>query len=163
MTELYYTAFSVHSIAKNEDPKTGETAVEFLEKSEVMFLNEKRTARLLRSMGLLTPIELSQSGSIGSIEYIGRKVKLNGVPFKQVVHKKQNSLKDLDTDYMAAVESGDMETAQRMVDEAARRAGYTTVAYHGTDADRIDSFVGNPRTTEINGFSYTIRHFQSIV
>ena len=71
--------------AKNEDPKTGETAVEFLEKSEVMFLNEKRTARLLRSMGLLTPIELNQSGSIGSIEYIGRKVKLNGVPFKQVV------------------------------------------------------------------------------
>ncbi|MBQ3924695.1 MAG: hypothetical protein II696_04200, partial [Firmicutes bacterium] len=70
-------------------------------------------------MGLLTPIELSQSGSIGSIEYIGRKVKLNGVPFKQVVHKKQNSLKDLDTDYMAAVESGDMEKAQKMVDEAA--------------------------------------------
>ena len=38
----------------------------------------------------------------------------------------------LDADYMTAVESGDMETAQRMVDEAARAAGYTDKLYHGT-------------------------------
>ena len=37
-----------------------------------------------------------------------------------------------DADYMAAVETGDMETAQRMVDEAAKAAGYTIKAYHGT-------------------------------
>ena len=37
-----------------------------------------------------------------------------------------------DTQYFEAVESGDMETAQRMVDEAARVAGYTIKAYHGT-------------------------------
>ena len=40
---------------------------------------------------------------------------------------------DRDTDYMAAVERGDMETAQRMVDEAARAAGYTSrPLYHGS-------------------------------
>lgn len=33
--------------------------------------------------------------------------------------------KELDADYMAAVESDDMETAQRMVDDAAKAAGYT--------------------------------------
>jgi hypothetical protein len=33
---------------------------------------------------------------------------------------------NLDTEYLAAVEAGDMTTAQRMVDEAAKRAGYTT-------------------------------------
>ena len=38
----------------------------------------------------------------------------------------------MDAEYMEAVESGDMETAQRMVDEAARKAGYTIKAYHGT-------------------------------
>ena len=38
----------------------------------------------------------------------------------------------MDTEYMAAVEAGDMETAQRMVDEAARAAGYNIKVYHGT-------------------------------
>ena len=37
-----------------------------------------------------------------------------------------------DTEYMKAVESGDMETVQRMVDEAAKKAGYTIKGYHGT-------------------------------
>lgn len=40
-----------------------------------------------------------------------------------------------DEDYMKAVESGDMETAQRMVDEAAKKAGYAVKGYHGTGAD----------------------------
>lgn len=38
-----------------------------------------------------------------------------------------------DADYMKAVESGDTETAQRLVDEAARAAGYDSeLLYHGT-------------------------------
>ena len=40
-----------------------------------------------------------------------------------------------DTAYLAAVESGDMETAQKMVDEAAKAAGYKIKAYHGTNAE----------------------------
>ena len=43
-------------------------------------------------------------------------------------------LSDMDEDYMQAAESGDTETAQRMVDEAANAAGYTKKVYHGTDA-----------------------------
>jgi hypothetical protein len=40
-----------------------------------------------------------------------------------------------DAEYMAAVRSGDMEAAQRMVDEAAKRAGYNIgPVYHGTFA-----------------------------
>lgn len=38
----------------------------------------------------------------------------------------------MDRDYLAAVERGDMETAQRMVDEAAKAAGYTVAAGHAT-------------------------------
>ena len=37
-----------------------------------------------------------------------------------------------DRDYLSAVESGDIETAQKMVEEAAKAAGYTINAYHGT-------------------------------
>lgn len=53
-----------------------------------------------------------------------------------------------DTDYLAAVERGDMETAQRMVDEAARRAGYTIKGFHGTGSqqefDVFDDTVAPP-------------------
>ena len=42
------------------------------------------------------------------------------------------SRKEADQAYMDAVNKGDMETAQRMVDEAAREHGYDIKAYHGT-------------------------------
>ena len=42
------------------------------------------------------------------------------------------SLDEEDSDYLAAVERGDMDTAQRMVDEAAKAAGYGIKAYHGS-------------------------------
>ena len=37
-----------------------------------------------------------------------------------------------DSAYMKAVERGDTESAQRMVDEAAKKAGYTVKMYHGS-------------------------------
>ncbi len=40
----------------------------------------------------------------------------------------------LDAEYLAAVESGDTETAQRMVDEAARAVGLTTKMWRGQDS-----------------------------
>lgn len=43
---------------------------------------------------------------------------------------------------MNAVKSGDMETAQRMVDEAAKRAGYTVKVYHGTPNGTFNEFRG---------------------
>ena len=46
--------------------------------------------------------------------------------------KNQEMFQDRDTDYLDAVKRGDMETAQKMVDEAARKAGYTVKAYHGS-------------------------------
>lgn len=53
-----------------------------------------------------------------------------------------------DTEYLSAVEAGDMETAQRMVDEAAKEAGYTIKAYHGTSrADRVGNVFRADRAT----------------
>ena len=42
------------------------------------------------------------------------------------------SLRENDRKYMDAVEDGDTQKAQAMVDEAARQAGYTRKLYHGT-------------------------------
>jgi hypothetical protein len=41
--------------------------------------------------------------------------------------------KEADAAYLKAIESGDMETAQRLVDEAAAKAGYRQEMYHGTN------------------------------
>ena len=47
--------------------------------------------------------------------------------------KYQGRAEAQDTEYLDAVERGDMDTAQRMVDEAAKEAGYNTpMLYHGT-------------------------------
>ena len=53
-----------------------------------------------------------------------------------------------DKDYIDAVNRGDTETAQRMVDEVAREAGYTVKAYHGTSrADRVGTVFRPDRAT----------------
>jgi hypothetical protein len=51
----------------------------------------------------------------------------------------------LDADYLAAVERGDMATAQRMVDEAAMASGYTIEAFHGTPKGGFTEFNDSPR------------------
>ncbi len=48
---------------------------------------------------------------------------------KSVPKKKRQTR---DNDYLTAVSIGDMATAQRMVDEAAKEAGYTEKVHHGT-------------------------------
>lgn len=42
---------------------------------------------------------------------------------------------ETDAEYLAAVERGDMETAQRLVDEAAYSSGFRKEGYHGTHRD----------------------------
>ena len=46
--------------------------------------------------------------------------------------KKQLKNTEKDSAYLDAINRGDMETAQKMVDEAAKEAGYTFKGYHGT-------------------------------
>ena len=58
------------------------------------------------------------------------------------------STRELDDVYMQAVENGDMETAQKIVDQAAENAGYTIHAYHGTGrADRVGTVFRADRAT----------------
>lgn len=58
---------------------------QFVQSSEVLFTDKKRTPPLLRSLGFYMPSELQQSGSIGSISYKGRSVNMQGEKFSDVV------------------------------------------------------------------------------
>ncbi|MBQ6069480.1 MAG: hypothetical protein IJK84_08260 [Bacteroidales bacterium] len=62
-----------------------------------------------------------------------------------------------DAEYMEAVESGDMEKAQRIVNEAARKAGYTVEAYHGTTNGRFTVF-DNAKGKSLSAVPYNNLH-----
>lgn len=66
-----------------------ENGRDFLLSSEVLFADKKRTASVLRPMGIYAPMELLRSGYVGSITYQGRKVNIEGVPFSSVLHEKE--------------------------------------------------------------------------
>ncbi|MBO5594168.1 MAG: hypothetical protein J5931_06155, partial [Prevotella sp.] len=53
-------------------------------------------------------------------------------PKTEIVDAKYSIAVDLDDQYMDAVNSGNMDEAQRLVDEAAQKAGYKALVYHGT-------------------------------
>lgn len=54
----------------------------------------------------------------------------------------------MDSEYSAAVESGNMQEAQRLVDEAAKENGYTIKAFHGTSrGDRVGNVFLPERAT----------------
>lgn len=75
----------------------------------------------------------SRYGKSPSYAFI-RDVSTTNIPSTEENVNTQNSIPDTkaDREYLSAVKSGDMETVQRLVDEAAKEAGYTVKAYHGT-------------------------------
>lgn len=68
---------------------------------------------------------------------------------------------DRDSAYMDAVHRGDMESAQMMVDEAAKKADYTIKSYHGTLAKDFTefkkSFIGSRFNYDDKGFFFIDR------
>jgi hypothetical protein len=67
--------------------------------------------------------ESGASGNVGRKAITDEYFKLTG---------EQRYMPASDTDYLSAVKKGDTATAQQMVDEAAKAAGYTTKVFHGT-------------------------------
>lgn len=68
--------------------------------------------------------------------------------FEKAQGKKFSLSQQLDEQYAMAVRSGDTETAQKMVEAAAKKAGYTIHAYHGTArADRVGTEFREDRAT----------------
>ena len=98
----------------------------------VLYLNEdkKRTRNWFQVCGIQVPLGETKFGFIRSIS-------------QNISSVKRQMKKTSDTDYLDAVNRGDMETAQKMVDEVAWREGYRTHSmkdsvpskvFHGTNA-----------------------------
>ena len=96
------------------------------------------------------------------IDYKDNKMGSKVVSFESTQEGVQHSLKD--SDYLAAVQSGDMETAQRMVDEAAEAEmskskirggnGKLLSVYHGTNGDfyKFDTSIKGGTNGTAEGF-----------
>lgn len=146
----YEKGFLVDDMQKVNSAYTKKNPENFIRGSEIVYADKNRTVPLLRRIGLtIASRELQQSGSIGRITYNGNGVNISGVPFSDIVstnnYSMQNSVEDadgkhslmdapaMDSEYFAAVEGGNMKEAQRLVDEAAKAAGYNSEPlYHGT-------------------------------
>lgn len=77
----------INDMQKVNSVYTKDKPVGSLIRSAVMYADKKRTIPLLESMGLqLRPKDLLRNGSIGSITYGYESVKLDGVPFREVVN-----------------------------------------------------------------------------
>lgn len=62
---------------------------------------------------------------------------------------------ETDAEYLAAVEAGDMEKAQAMVDAAAKAAGYETKAWHGSPDDEFTVFKKPEKQADEDGFWFS--------
>ena len=83
-------------------------------------------------------------GYVGSYEFrdgvflqdereVSRRTEIsNRGRYSGAVTGETNTNKQIDQEYLSAVERGDTETAQKMVDKKAKESGYTVKAYHGT-------------------------------
>lgn len=78
--------FLLDDMQKVNSAYTKKNPASFIQSSEVLYADQKRTIPLLRQTGLTIASQpLLRNGSIGSISYDGKNVNLKGVPFVEVV------------------------------------------------------------------------------
>lgn len=78
--------FLLDDMQKVNSAYTKKNPASFIQSSEVLYADQKRTIPLLRRTGLTIASQpLLRNGSIGSISYEGKNVNLKGVPFGEVV------------------------------------------------------------------------------
>ena len=76
---------SAYTKTESQTATAEQVGRKFLMGSDVLFADKKRTAAVLRPMGILAPIDLLRNGYIGSISYKKGFVNIQGVPFSSVV------------------------------------------------------------------------------
>ena len=76
----------IDDMQKINSAYTRDNAANYLRRSEILYVDAKRTIPLLRSAGLtIASRQLLQDGSMGSITYDGTEVNIEGVPFDEIV------------------------------------------------------------------------------
>ena len=126
-----YGANHLHTKTKNGGMSTLERAAE---EGQILYINKKRSQELYQADGFQLP------RALGSLDFDTIIRKWNGFVNKEAPKREAKNIftgetikwSADDSAYMAAVERGDTEAAQKMVDEAAKAAGYTVKGYHGT-------------------------------
>lgn len=112
--------FVLDDMQKVNSAYTKKNPANFVAGSDVLYADKKRTASLLRQFGLtITSRELLRNGSIGSISYESGNVKLNGVPFSDVIGENVNenfSLKGTENAQELAALKRENETLKERVE-----------------------------------------------
>lgn len=107
-------------------------ATSFVENSFILYADKKRTTSLLRSIGFHMPIELLQSGYMGSISYNQRSVNLYGEKFSDVFRKGTVLKSSRDSAGNALTEAQQRYFADSQVRD---EDGNLIPVYHRTDGD----------------------------
>lgn len=100
-----------------------------MEAVQPVFNEEAAKECLNEFAGYDQPVGGSERAKNFVVDSIGNTLSEKGEGEKRQYSISQKT----DAAYMAAVKRGDMDEAQRMVDEAAKAAGYSVKAYHGTN------------------------------
>lgn len=129
--------FVVNDMQKVTSAYTKTTdAVSFVKNSFTMYADKKRTASLLRTIGFRTPIELLQSGFVGSISYNKQNVNLFGAKFSDVFRTHDSvfafeAKKEEPTSDRLLTHSGSIDTVAS--------SSASTVSQDGDDVNRKNS------------------------
>ena len=94
---------------------------------------------------LAVPFNVVSPGLLTELENVGVNIDYDGSPQYQYLQRRaaekeaktnaKYSLSKADSGYMDAVNRGDTDSVQKMVDDAAKESGYDIKAYHGTGYD----------------------------
>ena len=123
--------------------KDGGNVVDWIERGLATYINKEKAFRYLHHSALSAEA-LSSSRLSSAAKIVKDFVNPSTAGEESVLHSYTEQRDELDKRYMAAVKRGDMATAQRMVNEAARRSGYFPGSnYQGTSAFNGSAPYGN--------------------
>lgn len=123
--------------------KDGGNIVDWIERGLATYINKEKAFRYLHHSALSAEA-LSSSRLSSAAKIVKDFVNPSIAGEESVLHSYTEQRDELDKRYMAAVKRGDMVTAQRMVNEAARRSGYFPGSnYQGTSAFNGSAPYGN--------------------
>lgn len=103
----------------------------FVKSSDVLYLDKKRTTRLLSAIGFYMPITCNRSGYIGSISYNGENVNIRGAKFSDVISESFDLEQEQRRDYIDegyATDSTNWAYENFIIDETDRARFYEVIA-----------------------------------
>jgi len=109
----------------------------------VSFQNGRHRFAYMRDKGIASIPVVMDAESRANAQKFGY-ISFPSVAQQSATAFDQAAISRMDADYLAAVERGDMEAAQRMVDEAARETGFTSQGFHGTNVEFTPNFAFDP-------------------